>query len=149
MDKKKNAEIGLDFIIDKQMQTQLKTWLLRQFSDWNFILQNLDLKSVTKKVWLFNWVKNLKIQLETFINLQIAGNSKLFKDFVSLEVKSDHVYMHLVEKCPLTKVKLKFMLVSCWYLVAYACNYLFNVDTMEMFSKSQLLSTEKTLEHFI
>jgi hypothetical protein len=78
-------------------------------------------------------VKNLKIQLEIFINLQLL-EIKIIQGLVSLEVKSDHVYMHLVENAPFNKGQTKVYAGVAGNLVAYACKLSFNVDTMEMFS---------------
>jgi hypothetical protein len=59
----------------------------------------------------FNWSEEFKNPVRDIYKLTIAGNSKIIQGLVSLEVKSDHVYMHLVENAPFNKVKLKFMLV--------------------------------------
>jgi hypothetical protein len=108
----KDAEIGLDFIIDKLTNSIENVITGDSFQTEISILQNSDLKSVTKKnAWLFNWSEEFKNPVRDIYKLTIAGNSKIIQGLVSLEVKSDHVYMHLVENAPFKKVKLKFMLV--------------------------------------
>jgi hypothetical protein len=71
-------------LINYQTQHQ-KTWITGEtvFQTEISILQNSDLKSVTKKMVGFNWSEEFKIQLEIFINLQLLEILKLFKDLLA------------------------------------------------------------------
>jgi hypothetical protein len=127
----KNAEIGLDFIIDKLTNSIENVITGDSFQTEISILQNSDLKSVTKKMVGFNWSEEFKNPVRDIYKLTIAGNSKIIQGLVSLEVKSDHVYMHLVENAPFNKGQTK-VYAGVAGTVAYACKLSFNVDTMEM-----------------
>jgi hypothetical protein len=71
---------------------------------------------------------------------------------VSLEVKADHVYMHLLENAPFNKGQTKVYVGVAGNLVAYACKLSFqrgHDGNVSFLSKSQLIEHyEKTLGAF-
>ena len=93
-----SEEIGLDFIIDKLTNSIENVITGDSFATEISILTNADLKTVTKKNgWLFSWKDEFKEPARDVYKLTIANNSAIIQGLVSLEVKEDHVYMHLVE----------------------------------------------------
>ena len=149
----KDVEIGLDFIIDKLTNSIVNVITGDSFQTEISILQNSDLKSVTKKNgWLFNWREEFKNPVRDIYKLTISGNSKIIQGLVSLEVKSDHVYMHLVENAPFNKGQSKVYIGVAGNLVAYACKLSFqrgHDGNVSFLSKSQLVEHyEKTLGAF-
>lgn len=149
----KDAEIGLDFKIDKLTNSIENVITGDSFQTEISILQNSDLKSVTKKNgWLFNWSEEYKNPVRDIYKLTISGNSKIIQGLVSLEVKSDHVYMHLVENAPFNKGQTKVYSGVAGNLVAYACKLSFqrgHDGNVSFLSKSQLVEHyEKTLGAF-
>jgi hypothetical protein len=149
----KDAEIGLDFIIDKLTNSIENVITGDSFQTEISILQKSDLKSVTKKNgWLFNWSEEYKNPVRDIYKLTISGNSKIIQGLVSLEVKSDHVYMHLVENAPFNKGQTKVYAGVAGNLVAYACKLSFqrgHDGNVSFLSKSQLVEHyEKTLGAF-
>ncbi len=149
----KEAEIGLDFIIDKLTNSIENVITGDSFHTEISILQKTDLKSVTKKNgWLFNWSEEFKNPIRDIYKLTISGNSTIIQGLVSLEVKSDHVYMHLVENAPFNKGKSKVYVGVAGNLVAYACKLSFqrgHDGNVSFLSKSQLIEHyEKTLGAF-
>ena len=151
MDKK--AKIGLDFEIDKLTNSIENVITGDSFQTEISILQNSDLKSLTKKNgWLFNWNEEFKNPIRDIYKLTILGNSKIVQGLVSLEVKSDHVYMHLVENAPFNKGQTKVYTGVAGNLVAYACKLSFqrgHDGNVSFLSKSQLVEHyEKTLGAF-
>ena len=63
-----------------------------------------DLKNITKKKgWLFNWKAELKQPERDVYKLTIVNNAAIVQGLISLEVKTDHVYMHLVENAPFNR----------------------------------------------
>ncbi|MFZ6023549.1 MAG: hypothetical protein ACOYVG_03735 [Bacteroidota bacterium] len=61
---------------------------------------------------------------------------------ISLEIKSDHVYMHLVESAPFNKGKTKVYSGVPGNLVAFACKLAFqrgHEGNVSFFSKTQLV----------
>lgn len=148
-----NAEIGLDFLIDKLTNSIENVITGDRFQTEISILQNADLKSVIKKNgWLFNWREEFKNPARDIYKLAISGNSKIIQGLISLEVKSDHVYMHLVENAPFNKGQTKVYVVVAGNLVAYACKLSFqrgHDGNVSFLSKSQLVEHyEKTLGAF-
>ena len=149
----KDAEIGLDFVIDKLTNSIENVITGDSFQTEIAILQNSDLKSVTKKNgWLFNWSEEFKNPVRDIYKLTITGNSKIIQGLISLEVKSDHVYMHLVENAPFNKGQTKVYAGVAGNLVAYACKLSFqrgHDGNVSFLSKSQLVEHyEKTLGAF-
>ena len=48
----------------------------------------------------FNWNNEIKVPQRDIFKLTIANNPAIIQGIISLEVKSDHVYMHLIESAP-------------------------------------------------
>jgi hypothetical protein len=149
----KEEEIGLDFVIDKLTNSIENVITGDSFQTEISILQNSDLKSLTKKNgWLFNWSEEFKNPVRDIYKLTISGNSKIIQGLISLEVKSDHVYMHLVENAPFNKGQTKVYSGVAGNLVAYACKLSFqrgHDGNVSFLSKSQLVEHyEKTLGAF-
>ncbi|EJF99021.1 hypothetical protein [Flavobacterium sp. F52] len=149
----KENESGLDFIIDKLTNSIENAITGDSFQTEISVLQNSDLKHLTKKNgWLFNWKEEFKNPIRDIYKLTIVGNSTIIQGLISLEVKSDHVYMHLVESAPFNKGKTKVYLGVAGNLVAYACKLSFqrgHDGNVSFLSKSQLVGHyEKTLGAF-
>lgn len=149
----KGEEIGLDFKIDKLTNSIENVITGDSFQTEISILQSSDLKSVTKKNgWLFNWSEEFKNPIRDVYKLTISGNSKIIQGLVSLEVKADHVYMHLLENAPFNKGERKVYVGVAGNLVAYACKLSFqrgHDGNVSFLSKSQLVEHyEKTLGAF-
>ncbi|RYJ38956.1 hypothetical protein NU08_2181 [Flavobacterium anhuiense] len=149
----KENESGLDFIIDKLTNSIENAITGDSFQTEISVLQNSDLKHLTKKNgWLFNWKEEFKNPIRDIYKLTIVGNSTIIQGLISLEVKSDHVYMHLVESAPFNKGKTKVYVGVAGNLVAYACKLSFqrgHDGNVSFLSKSQLVGHyEKTLGAF-
>ena len=57
--------------------------------------------------------------------LTIVGNPTVIQGVISLEIKSDHVFLHLVENAPFNKGKSKVYSGVPGNLVAFACKLSF------------------------
>lgn len=150
---KKQSEIGLDFIIDKLTNSIENVVTGDSFATEISILTSNDLKSLTKaKGWLFNWREEFKNPVRDIYKLTIVNNLTIIQGLVSLEVKTDHVYMHLVENAPFNKGKDKVYSGVAGNLVAFACKLSFqrgHEGNVSFLSKSQLVAHyEKTLGAF-
>lgn len=76
----KEAESGLDFIIDKLTNSIENVITGDSFQTEISIVQNSDLKSLTKKNgWLFNWNEKFKNPIRDVYKLTILGNSKIIQ----------------------------------------------------------------------
>ncbi len=114
------------------------------------VMDQNDLKSITKKDgWLFNWKEEFKKPDRDVYKLTIVNNQKVVQGLVSLSVKPDHVYMHLIESAPFNKGKNKVYAGVPGNLVAFACKLSFQrgfEGYLSFLSKTNLIDHyEKTL----
>ena len=118
---KNNKEMGLDFIIDKLTNSIENVLTGDSFATDRLILKSSDLKNVSKKrKWQFNWIEEFRQPERDVYKLTIVNNSTIIQGLISLEVKSDHVYMHLVESAPFNKGKTKVYSGVSGNLVAFS-----------------------------
>ena len=151
---KNQTELGLDFIVDKLTNSIENVVTGDSFATDVSILTTNDLRVITKtKGWLFNWREEFKDPIRDIYKLTIVNNPTIIQGLVSLEVKGDHVYMHLVENAPFNKGQTKMYSGVAGNLVAFACKLSFqrgHEGNVSFLSKSQLVDHyEKTLGHFI
>jgi hypothetical protein len=150
---KKLRNIGLDFVIDKLTNSVENVITGDSFQTEVSLLSTTDLKNITKKNnWLFNWKSEHKSPEKEVYKLTILGNRNVVQGLISLEIKSDHVYMHLVENAPFNKGKTKTYAGVAGNLVAFACRLSFqrgHQGNVSFLSKSQLVEHyEKSLGAF-
>ena len=150
---KTNTEIGLDFIIDKLTNSIENVITGDSFATEISVLTISDLKSVGKKdSWLFNWRDEYKKPVRDVYKLTIVNNPHIIQGLISLEVKFDHVFIHLVESAPFNKGKTKVYSGVPGNLVAFACKLSFqrgHEGNVSFISKTQLVEHyEKTLGAF-
>ena len=146
-------EFGLDFIIDKLTNSIENVISGDSFTTEISLLTLNDLKIITpKQNWLFDWKKEFKQPERDVYKLTITNNLNIIQGLISLEVKADHVYMHLVESAPFNKGISKVYSGVAGNLVAFACKLSFqrgHEGNVSFISKSQLIEHyEKTLGAF-
>jgi hypothetical protein len=108
---------------------------------------------LTKRTgWLFNWKLEYSLPEREVYKLTIVNNLTVIQGLICLEVKTDHVYMHLVESAPFNKGQAKVYAGVPGNLVAFACRLAFqsgHEGNVAFLSKSQLIEHyEKTLGAF-
>jgi hypothetical protein len=90
------------------------------------ITEQNELKSITKKEgWLFDWKAEFKKPDRDVFKLTIVNNQTVIQGLISISVKTDHVYMHLIESAPFNKGKDKVYAGVPGNLVAFACKLSF------------------------
>ena len=140
---KNRKEIGLNFIVDKLTNSIENVITGDSFATEISILSGNDLKSVSKtNGWLFNWKEEFKEPAREVYKLTIVNNPGIIQGLISLEVKEDHVYMHLVESAPFNKGKTKVYIGIPGNLVAFACKLSFqrgHEGNVSFLSKTQLV----------
>ena len=140
---KKHDQIGLDFEVDKLTNSIENVISGDRFATDITIISITDLKTVTKKNgWQFDWKLELKQPEKDIYKLTIINNQSVIQGLISLEIKSDHVYMHLVESAPFNKGKGKVYAGVPGNLVAFACKLSFqrgHEGNVSFFSKTQLV----------
>jgi hypothetical protein len=140
---KKRKEILLDFIIDKLTNSIENVQTGDTFTTDITLFSATDLKSVNKKNgWQFDWKYELKQPEREVYKLTIPNNISIIQGVISLEIKSDHIYMHLVESAPFNKGKSKVYSGVPANLVAFACRLSFkrgHEGNVSFISKTQLI----------
>jgi hypothetical protein len=150
---KEREEIGLDFIIDKLTNSIENVVTGDSFATDISLLKSSDLRNITKKNnWLFDWKQEFKQPERDVFKLTIVNNSEIIQGLICVEVKEDHVYMHLVESAPFNKGKTKVYAGVPGNLVAFACKLSFqrgHEGNVSFVSKTLLIEHyEKTLGAF-
>ena len=150
---KHQKDTGLDFIVDKLTNSIENTISGDSFQTEVSVLTAVDIKAISKKKdWVFDWKLELKNPLREVFKLTIVGNPTIIQGLVSIEVKPDHVYMHLIESAHFNKGKNKMYNGVPGNLVAFACKLSFQrgfQGAISFLSKSQLIDHyEKTLGAF-
>jgi len=150
---KEKEENGLDFIIDKLTNSIENVVTGDSFATDISPLTIRDLKLVSKNNgWLFNWRIEFKHPERDVYKLTIVNNPTIIQGLICLEIKTDHVYMHLVESANFNKGKSKVYSGIPGNLVAFACQVSFECGYegyVSFLSKTQLIEHyEKTLGAF-
>ncbi len=140
---KKRKQIALDFEIDNLTNSIENVLTGDTFSTNITLLSAVDLKSVTKKNgWQFDWKYELKQPEREVYKLTIPNNPSIIQGLISSEIKTDHVYMHLVESAPFNNGKTKVYSGVPGNLVAFACRLSFQrgfEGNVSFISKTQLI----------
>ena len=135
--------IGLDFEIDKLTNSIENVLTGDSFPTDIALISNADLKLISKKNgWLFDWKIEFKQPEKDVYKLTIVNNQSVIQGLISVEIKSDHVYLHLVESAPFNKGKTKVYAGVPGNLVAFACKLSFQRGydgNVSFFSKTQLV----------
>jgi hypothetical protein len=143
---KKKNEIGLEFEIDKLTNSIENVKSGDSFTTEISLLSKSELINLTKKNgWQFNWDSEFKIPSREVYKLTITNNPNIIQGLVSLEVKKDYVYMHLIESAPFNIGKNKTYLGVPGNLVAFACKLSFQRGGDGYVS---FLSKSKLVEHY-
>ena len=123
---KNGKRTGLDFIVDRLTNSIENVHSGDSFPTDISLISNQDLKNITKKGgWRFNWANEFKSPEKDVFKLTISNNPNIIQGLISLEVKSDHVYMHLIESAPFNIGKNKTYYGVPGNLVAFACKLSF------------------------
>ncbi|MBX3257186.1 MAG: hypothetical protein KF862_23835 [Chitinophagaceae bacterium] len=131
---KKRKETGLDFEVDKLTNSIENVKSGDSFPTEVSLLTKADLKTLTKKNgWQFNWASEVKAPAREVYKLTITNNPNIIQGVISLEVKTDHVYMHLIESASFNIGKNKTYLGAPGNLVAFACKLSFQRGGKVMF----------------
>lgn len=136
--------IELDFIIDKLTNSIENVITGDSFETEISLVTATDLKKVNEaNGWLFDWKFELKQPEREVYKLTIPNNNSVVQGLVSLEIKADHVYMHLVESAGFNKGKRKIYAGVPGNLVAFACRLSFQrgfEGNVSFIAKTQLIS---------
>ena len=117
---------GVEFTIDKLTNSIENIVTGDSFPTDITLINQSDLKSILKKNgWMFDWKYEFKQPERDIYKLSISNNPNIIQGLVCLQVKSDHVFMHLIESAPFNKGKDKVYSGVPGNLVAFACKLSF------------------------
>jgi hypothetical protein len=140
---RKHGQKGLDFEVDKLTNSIENVISGDSFATDITIISISDFKKVNKKNgWQFDWKLELRQPEKDVYKLTIVNNQSVIQGLISLEIKADHVYMHLAESAPFNKGKSKVYTGVPGNLVAFACKLAFqrgHEGNVSFFSKTQLV----------
>ncbi|HLG34804.1 MAG TPA: hypothetical protein VI757_07995 [Bacteroidia bacterium] len=140
---KKRKHSGLDFEVDEITNSIQNVVTGDSFPTDVTLISKDELKSVTiKNGWRFLWKKEFKYPERDVYKLTIVNNQTIIQGLISLEIKPDHVYIHLVESAPFNIGKSKIYSGVPGNLVAFACKLSFqrgHEGNISFLSKSQLV----------
>ena len=140
---KQKRKRELDFEIDKLTNSIENVVSGDNFPTVISLVSKTDLKTTTKKNgWVFDWKYEFKQPERDVYKLTIVNNQTIIQGLISLQVKSDHIYMHLVESAPFNKGKTKIYSGVPGNLVAFACKTSFqrgHEGNVSFISKTQLI----------
>ena len=140
---KKREQIGLDFEVDKLTNSIENVITGDSFQTDISLVSNIEIKKITKKAgWQFDWKLEIKEPARDVYKLTIVNNQQVIQGLVSLEIKPDNVYLHLVESAPFNKGKSKMYAGVPGNLVAFACKLSFqrgHEGNISFISKTQLV----------
>lgn len=148
MKKEQNQEI--DILIDKLTNSIENVTTGDSFQTVVSLLTSIDLKAISKKNdWIFDWKSEFKQPEREVYKLTIVGNTSIIQGLMSVEITTDHVYLHLVENAPFNKGNSKVYVGVPGNLIAFACRLSFqrgHEGNVSFLSKSQLIEHyERTL----
>jgi hypothetical protein len=116
----------LDFVVDKLTDSILNTISGDSFRTEISLMTKSDLKTITKsRGWLFDWKFEFNQSGREVYKLTIIDNPDIVQGLISFTVRSDHVYMFLLESAPFNLGKDKLYEGIPGNLVAYACKVSF------------------------
>ena len=141
---KNQKTVGLDFEVDKLTNSIENVITGDCFATEISILTKDDLKLITKKnEWQFDWKLEYKQPERDVYKLSIINNSQIIQGLISVEIKIDHIYIHLIESAPFNKGKTKVYAGVPGNLVAFACKLSFqrgHEGNTSFISKTQLIN---------
>jgi hypothetical protein len=90
------------------------------------LLAKSDLKNLTKiNGWLFNWKKEFSEVDREVYKLTILHNSHIVQGLTSLTIKSDHVFVNLIEAAGFNRGESRMYEGVAGNLMAFACRLSF------------------------
>lgn len=133
----------LDFKIDKLTRSIENVLTGDSFATEISLITQTDQRIISQKSgWLFNWKYEVRQPERDVYKLTIVNNPRVIQGLISLEVKADHVFMHLVESASFNKGRSKVYAGVPGNLVAFSCKLSFqrgHEGNVSFISKSQLI----------
>lgn len=88
-------------------------------------VHNSEADFIRADEWIFDWHAELNISSRNVYKLTTLNNPKIIHGLISLEIKSDHVFVHVIESASFNKGANKIYLGVAGNLFAFACKVSF------------------------
>jgi hypothetical protein len=88
-------------------------------------LRKSDKKVINPAEWLFDWEAELYLSNRKVFKLATVNNPKIIHGLLSVEDKSDHIFIHLIESANFNKGTNKMYFGVAGNLFAFACKLSF------------------------
>ena len=110
-----------DFVVDKLTNSITNRISGDSLMTEVLLLSNSDLKLITKKNgWLFNWKKEFLATEKEVYKLTILHNEHIIQGLASISIKSDHIFLNLIESASFNRGENKLYEGVPGNLVAFA-----------------------------
>lgn len=140
-----------DIEIDKLTRSIKNSITGDSFKTELFQLTATDIRKLKKTEWLFDWKAEAKQADRKVYKLVIMDNADVIQGLISLQDRSDHIFMPLIESNKFNRGARKVYFGVPGNLVAFACKLSFDKGYggyVSFESKSRLIDHyRKTLEH--
>ncbi len=138
-----SKETGIDIEIDKLTRSIENRITGDSFPTDITLISTKDLKNITKKNgWVFDWKSEFAQKHREIYKLTIVNNPSVIQGLVSVEIKEDHIFLHLIENAPFNKGREKMYVGVAGNLVAFTCKLSFqrgHEGNVSFISKTQLI----------
>jgi hypothetical protein len=115
-----------NFLIDKLTNSIENTLSGEVFDTEITLVSDKDIKTLKEKEWQFNWKHERKDKAKQIFKLSTVNNPTIIQGLLSIEERSDHIFVHLVESAKFNLGKNKLYFGVPGNLVAFACKVAFD-----------------------
>lgn len=117
-----HTNISQDFHVDKLTRSIENVVTGDSFSTDITLVATSDLRRISPESgWRFNWRNEFNYKERDVYKLTIVNNSSVLQGLMCLQVKEDHVFIHLIESAPFNVGTNKMYAGVSGNLVAFAC----------------------------
>jgi hypothetical protein len=115
----------IDIIVDK-LTNSIENRLTGEVFHTILLLVNpMEATTLIKEDWLFDWSSELQDSSKEVYKLCVRDQLDVIEGLISLEIKADHVFVHLAESSSLNRGANKVYLGVAGNLFAFACQLSF------------------------
>jgi hypothetical protein len=119
------AKKEIDIEID-QLTNSIENSVTGEVFDTQVVqLRKADKKVINPAEWLFDWEAELDLSDREVFKLTTVNNPKIIHGLLSVEDKSDHIFIHLVESANFNKGTNKMYFGVAGNLFAFSCKLSF------------------------
>jgi hypothetical protein len=145
----KRTPVRLDFEVDK-LTNSIENILTGEIFETEIVrLKTVDISSLNRSKWQFNWRMELKSAEREVYALVTKENPSILHGIMSIEDMGDHFFLHLIESASFNKGHTKLYAGVAPNLMAFACKKSFEKGYgghLAFIAKSALIEHyEKTL----